>query len=85
MGGAALPKYLSIGQSAGHRAGWGPTSAHYGCSILSGVGTLLHRIVFFRSAAELGHLETTRTCRARVLSMSLLPLPADAALCNKTN
>lgn len=34
---------------------WGPTSAHHGCSILSRVGTLLHRIVFIRPATGLGH------------------------------
>jgi hypothetical protein len=31
------------------------------------------------------HLETTRTCRAEVLSLSLLPLAADAVLRNITS
>jgi hypothetical protein len=54
MGGAALPKYLSIGQSAGHRAGMGATFCALRMFHNSGVGTLLHRIVFIRPATGLG-------------------------------
>jgi hypothetical protein len=37
--------------------------------------TLLHRIVFFRPAAELGHQETTKTCplRRQLFSKAAIP------------